>query len=583
MKKSIEEYVHELIEKNSLDCYIIFNSDSHINEIIGEKDRNVLRISGFSGSNGTVVISKEPCLITDSRYYLQAENESKFPLYKGKISDYLLEKGYKRVSFNTKILSSSSFKLLSLQFAKNSITFVQTDFHFAPENHKTAENDIINLEKMNIKQFLRFPGDEDNLEYNPMIKNYLSSIGFDVTDENLTGSFYQDKISKIRKLAGKKPVVFTELDTIAWVLNLRGADIPCTPVFYSYLIIEENKTTLFTNKRVSLEGVDVMKYEDFEVYLEKFKDVPTLISGDCNQYVFSILKNAETTDDIRKMQANKNRTELCGMALAYFFDGIALTELFAFIQNNAGFTEEDLANELHSIKSKFSGYVQPSFDTISATGSNAAIVHHRASKKMVDKKKVYLLDCGSHYYFGTTDTTRTMIFGEEVDSQLMHDYTLVLKGHLNAMLKHYPAKSKYSEIDAISRTFLLKEGKDYGHATGHGVGHFLCVHEAPPTVYMRGEDFIIPNQVFSIEPGYYKDGEYGIRIENLVISRKEEDGIKLQNITVVPYQNKIVEASMLTEEEKEYYNTCNLNCMKAFKKFLSFEAYEFLEKQCGPI
>ncbi|KAM0679697.1 hypothetical protein GINT2_002106 [Glugoides intestinalis] len=583
MKKSIEEYVHELVKKNNLDCYIIFNSDSHINEIIGEKDRNVLRISGFTGSNGTVIISKEPCLITDPRYYLQAEEESKFPLYKGKISDYILEKGYKRVSFNTKIVSSESFKALLKIFSNNSITFIPVEFHFLPECDKTDENEVINLEKMYLKDFLRFPGDVDSLEYNPMIKNYLLSIGLEVEDENLTGSFYQDKIAKIRKLACKKPVVFTELDTIAWILNLRGYDIPCTPVFYSYLIVEDNKTTLFTNKNVSLEGVDVIEYEGFEAYLEKLKDVPTLISGDCNQYVFSTLKNAEITDEIRRMQATKNKTELCGMALAYFFDGIALTELFAFIENNKGFSEEDLANELHNIKSKFKGYVQPSFDTISATGSNAAIVHHRASTKLVDKKNVYLLDCGSHYYFGTTDTTRTMIFGSEVNSQLKHDYTLVLKGHLNAMLRHYPAGSKYSEIDAISRSFLLKEKKDFAHATGHGVGHFLCVHEHPPTIYMKGEDCISSNQVFSIEPGYYKDGEYGIRIENLVISRKEGDGMKLQNITLVPYQNRIVDVSMLTEEEKDYYNNCNLNCIKAFKKFLSFEAYEFLERQCGAL
>lgn len=589
----IYNYIQKIMKEYSLDCYVVFNSDRHLNEYIDKKDMRVEAISRFSGSNGTVVISDEPCLITDSRYYIQAETQSLFPLYKGKLSEYIISKSYKRVSFDTRTISSSKFKQLMEKFQENEIQFIDTPYEYQSEINNQGElinqgeinnkNELIDLEELKLIDFINF---EDKY---PIIKDYIAKMGFEIDKlgPNVTGSSYKDKINRIRQLIGKRTLIVTELDTIAWILNLRGSDIQYNPVFYSYLIINQETTMIFCNKKIKRD-IRQMKYEEFESYISHIKG-DVVFSGDCNQYLYSKIENSRNKgkcsiiDDVRSLQAQKNDTELCGMVLAYFFDGWALTELFAFIHNNMEFTEEEISDELDRLKRRFKGYVQPSFETISSTGSNAAIVHHKASTEHVDKDKIYLIDSGSQYYFGTTDTTRTLFFGKNIDEKIKHDYTLVLKGQLNAMIQEYSRESKYSDIDEISRRFLKDEGKDFGHATGHGVGHFLCVHEHPPSVYPEAEDKIQENHVFSIEPGFYKDGEYGIRIENLVVSKFVEDRVKLVNITLVPYQNKMVEVDILTEEEKRFYNESNMECLNTLKRCLSFEGFEFLKQECGTI
>lgn len=569
----LEDYVRSI--SAGLDCYIIFNSDRHLNEYIGPQDMRVRLISGFEGSNGTVIYSREPCLITDSRYYIAAETQSRFPLYKGKVSEYLILKGYKRVSFDTRTISSASFASLQRSFAKNGIEFIETDFRYEIPSRCPENRELIDLEQKSLEEFLCR---NEHSGMDPHIIEYLRSLGLEDFGTNVTGSTYTEKLARIRSMIGDRALVVSELDTIAWILNLRGSDIDFNPLFYSYLVVSQGSAILFTDKTVRRD-VEVRKYNQFEEYIRRTANTPVLVSGDCNQFIFSQLKNAALTQDVRAMQATKNEVELAGMALSYFFDGIALTELFAFIQNNQGFTEADLSNELHKIKSGFKGYVGPSFDTISSTGSNAAIVHHKASECIVDKSKVYLIDSGSHYFFGTTDTTRTLFYGESIDEDLQHDYTLVLKGQLDAMIRVYGSGDKYSDIDLASRKHLKEENKNYGHATGHGVGHFLCVHEHPPIAHPDGDEGPVrPNQVFSVEPGYYREGLYGIRIENLVISRKTSDGIRLANITMVPYQRRMVDADMLSAEEKAFYNDFSRSCFELLKKYLSYEAYEFLRE-----
>lgn len=603
MIQTIGEYVQKLIEVHNLDCYVIFNSDMHLSEYVGLKDQRVKLISGFEGSNATIVISKEPCIITDSRYYIQAQAQSKFPLYKETLTSYIALKEYKRISFDTRTISFQRFKGLLEKFAETGVEFINTNFEYVIEAEE-ASGTVINLEKYNLEEFLKYPNIRDfsiqeaNLEcensnknklhnsgegINPLIKKYLNSLGFENFKGNVTGSSYKTKISKIRSIIGDRILILTELDTICWILNLRGDDIDYNPIFYSYLVIDTESAILFCNKDISLDTVTIREYKEFEKYLSILENKSVIISGDCNQYIYSKLNNVEVTDRIRVLQAHKNEIELCGMALAYFFDGLALTELFAFIDNNDNFTEEDLAVKLDSIKRNFPGYVQESFETISSTGVNSAIVHHKASKELVDKNKIYLIDCGSHYYFGTTDTTRTLFFGKNLSDEIRHNYTLVLKGHISAMMKKYSIGSKYSEIDLVSRSFLKKENKDFGHATGHGVGHFLCVHEHPPVIHPNSTNEIESEHVFSVEPGYYKENEYGIRIENLVISRKTETGIALQNITLVPYQNIVVDEKILTKEEKDFYNQSNSNCRKFLKSFLSDGACKYLENSSGEI
>lgn len=584
--------VQELMLKHNLDCHLAFTADCHLNEYIGPADQKVQFLTLFTGSNGIAITSKEPALYTDSRYYVQAAKESRYPLYKERCSEYIIDKKYKRVGFDTRLVSCEAFKKLKEIFDKNEITFIEVIEDDIPVRPR---NKLIYLEKFMFSDYLKYKENDD------AIKNYLKSLGFNDFEQNVTGSFYQDKIQKVKDIAGDKILVITELDTISWILNIRGSDIDYNPIFYSYMIVSKDKCILFTDHPISLgEEIEIKRYSEFEGYVKAIKDKSVLISGGCSQYIYSQFTDVEITDAVRDTQTSKNMTELAGMVLSYVYDGIALTNLFGFIKSSTKkLTENDLANKLHELKLIMPGYVGPSFETISSTGTNSAIVHHSSSDAEVDINNVYLLDSGSHYHFGTTDTTRTLYFGsfdecniksEEKTSDgiekknlaplqnFIHDNTLVFQGQINVMIKKYKRDEKYSEIDRIAREYLKNEDKSFGHATGHGVGHFLCVHEHPPTVGPNSEILIKENHVFSIEPGYYKENEYGIRIENLVFSKLENDNYSLVNMTMVPYQLSILDMEMLTAEEKSFINSFNKQCYPLLEKYVSPEGLAFLKE-----
>lgn len=583
----LEEYIKDISKE--VECYVIFNSDCHLNEYIHENDRIVYKISNFSGSNGTVVLCKNPVLLTDSRYYISAIQESKFPLFKGTLEDYLIQEKIKSISFDTKTISSKRFKNL-LKFCEDkNISFIQTCFEWK-ETSNTHKNMLIDLEMYRLKDFLDFEylkknslTDRKNQDKIFTFEEVFSTFKVD-HNECIAGISYKEKISMIQKSIRNDLLFVSELDTIAWILNLRGSDIEYNPLFYSYLLISNENVVFFCDKEIERD-LHLKHYDDITTYLKTLKDQNIIVSGDCNQFMYSILEeqnNVRLSSEFRTLQSTKNENELFGMALAYFYDGIALTELFCYMNEAEKFTEKDVGDKLHEIKLKFKGYIGPSFETISCTSGNCAIVHHRATNRIVEKNKAYLIDCGSQYLFGTTDTSRTMFFGNESDvhADLKHDYTLVLKGQLNSMMTEYK-DSFYCEIDKISRQYLKDEGKDFGHATGHGVGHFLCVHEMPPCVSPGYKEKITENQVFSIEPGFYKENSYGIRIENLVISRQTtENTISLLNITLVPYQNKLLQLDIMTKEEKEYYSQCNQKCIDILQNYVSNSALEFLERDC---
>lgn len=610
-----EKMLRCIMQEHNLDAFLTFTADSHLNEYIGPQDQRVQRLTGFSGSNGIAITCDEPCLLTDPRYYIQAANESTYPLCKDPLSVYIAGKGYKRVGLDPRFISSRGFKRYAEALEKNGVALVGVA-EDEPCDRPTSS--LVYLERIKLQDFLSFPGAGDK------IVEHLNSMGLRDFGQNVTGSHYKDKIERVRRVAGDRRLIVTELDTICWILNIRAFDIEYNPVVYSFLAIDSGSAVLFTDHQVDIEGIAVRKYFEFEQFLNSIKDERVLVSGDCNYFIYSQFEDIELTDEIRSMQASKNETELAGMALSYFYDGVGLTNLFGYMASSAGFTERDIADKLDQLKRGLPGYVGPSFETIACTGTNSAIVHHSCTDAVVDKSRVFLLDSGSHYYFGTTDTTRTMLFGDvrsaagdnnnddecamanfdknndridftdniisvdennnticdtdHSEDSLIHDNTLVFKGQITAMMKCYASDAKYADIDDISRSFLKKEEKDFGHATGHGVGHFLCVHEHPPTIASKSELALCASHVFSIEPGYYREGEYGIRIENLVFSRAASSGMELVNITMVPYQLRMLEARALTQEEKEYVNEFSRRCYALLKDCVTPEGLAFLEE-----
>lgn len=583
--ESYPEKVERLVREHGLDCYLTFTADCHLNEYIDPEDQRVRKLTGFCGSNGTAITCKDSRLVTDSRYFIQAAHESSYPLFKGKATDYIIDTGLRRVGLDTRLISSTRFLSLQKTLGEKGIEIVEI---VEEESIGRPVSELIHLEKVMLSSFINYRCDANNNESSTdgKIIRYLNSLGFYHFDNNVTGSFYADKILRVRELAGDGVVIITELDTIAWVLNTRASDIEYNPVFYAYLVVSRERVLLFTDHSVSLSGVEVDRYANFEKFLPEIRDRQVLVSGDCNYFVYSQFKSIGLTDAVRKAQADKNEIELAGMVLSYVYDGIALTDLFGYMSANDGFTERDIADKLDELKRRLPGYVGPSFETISSTGTNSAIVHHRSTAARVDKDAVFLLDSGSHYYFGTTDTTRTVLFsstapsGDRADAvrELVHDNTLVFKGQINAMLTRYGKDMTYADIDRISRSYLKNEGKDFGHATGHGVGHFLCVHEHPPTVFSGSTQSVTSSHVFSVEPGFYREDVYGIRIENLVYSKKTGEQHELVNITMVPYQLSLLEREMLSPEETAFVNAFNERCRWLLRDFVSPEGLLFLDQ-----
>ncbi|KAH9411638.1 methionine aminopeptidase [Ordospora pajunii] len=586
------EAVLELMAEIGVSVYLSFASDEHLNEYIGKGDERIRFLTGFSGSNGIAVTCRHPVLYTDSRYYIQAINELKAYRLKKMGEDEKLEDYIESVCENKqvgvcgKLISSKMYDDLEKKLALKGLMLRHIDVDLVDQVWKDKPcrifNEVYAIENKMIfeyqMQLARICNDE---EYKRKLEDMAAE-----KNTSVAGMPYRQKLQKIRSIAGEwKTLAITDLDTIAWVFNLRGSDIMYNPVFYSYCLISADAVKLFVNWKLEIDGVEVYAYDDFEEHA-RLVDEDVLVSGRCNAHVRSMFRNVEYTGSIRQLQSVKTDVEITGFCLAYVYDGIALTRLFEWIDENLdeGITEEMVASKLDAIKREFDGYVQPSFGTIVGGGPNGAIVHHKAGLKVLQRSELILIDSGSQYVFGTTDTTRTLHFGVP-SSEQKRNYTLVLKGQLRAMQMRFKPSMPASSLDTLSRMDLMKEGLDYGHATGHGVGHFLCVHESPPSISSNSSEVLMPGMVFSIEPGYYKEGEYGIRIENLVCITGTDNGFNaVENLTLVPYQLKMVDVCLMNEDEVDYLNKVSRGIRESLEPFMiGSPGYKFLVENTVPI
>ncbi|CAD25247.1 AMINOPEPTIDASE P-LIKE PROTEIN [Encephalitozoon cuniculi GB-M1] len=582
----------ELMKSHGVDAYLTFTSDDHLNEYRGEGDERVRFLTGFSGSNGIAVTCSHPVLYTDSRYYIQAGNQSKkYKLKKMEedegIDEYL-EKVCKcrRVGICKRLIGAQKYESLEAKLGARGIALKPVDQDLVDllwkDRPKRVFNKVYSIEG---EKFCKYQMELAGLCKDPAYKDALRN-GMAGNDVSVVGKTYKDKLKDIRSLLGPdQTLIVTELDTIAWMFNLRGSDIPYNPVFYSYAILSKDFAKLFTNEKdIRLDGVEICPYDDFERHAAMVGG-GAVISGECNAYVKDLFKDAEYCSKIRHLQSQKAEIEIEGFRLSYVFDGMALVELFEWIDLNLekGISEKDVKEKLDEIKKRFSGYVQPSFESIVGGGPNGAIVHHKAGDRIMSRDELILIDSGSQYMFGTTDTTRTLHLGNPSDEE-RKNYTRVLKGHLRSMRMRFKSHMQSSVLDSLSRMDLWGEKLDYGHATGHGVGHFLCVHESPPSIsYSNG--LLSPGQVFSIEPGFYKEGEYGIRIENLVYLKDIGDKFyEIANLTLVPYHLGLVDTSMMSEEEIGYLDRINKEIRSALEPLMRGGlGYRYLIENTAPI
>ncbi|KAI5151688.1 Xaa-Pro aminopeptidase, partial [Enteropsectra breve] len=435
-------------------------------------------------------------------------------------------------------------------------------------------------------------------EENEMSSHFLSPqqiIGMtvDLDGKNITGSLRSDKISMARSFLGEKEaLIITELDTIAWLFNLRGTDITNNFVFYSYAYISKKETILFVDSKIKLKDVTVKPYEDFEKYIKKIKASKVYVSGRCNALIDSTLKNIEFTDHIRNKQAIKTDAEIYGSFMANLHDAAALMELFEWLSNREKVSEKEIQQKLISIKLKNNNFLTTSFNSIVAFGKNGASMHHTATDDILYKtssntglngsinennksnsnpqKKetndpasnnetnssqnggfenmMLLIDSGSQYIFGTTDITRTINLKPNKEDQQY--YTMVLKAVIAGIVVQKEALTG-KDIDTAARNVIKENGHEYNSATGHGLGSALFVHEAPPHIG-NSEKVLETNMVYTVEPGVYLESKFGIRIEETVFLETVKKMKKSVLLSSMPLHMKLIDTSLLNDQEKSW-------------------------------
>lgn len=456
-----------------------------------------------------------------------------------------------------------------------------------------------------------------------------------VLPQKYAGKDFEEKIADLRKELDKKKtagMVISMLDEIAWLFNLRGSDIPYNPVFFSYAAVTHDTATLYVDASKLDDAVyehlgksvTVKPYEDLFPDLNiisqsvgekpqqngienvKPKHSKILVSNKASWALTLGLGGEEKVEEARSPVADakavKNETELEGMRQCHIRDGAALIQYFAWLEDqlvnkSAKIDEVEGADKLEEIRSKGEHFRGLSFDTISSTGPNAAVIHYKPERggcSVIDSKAVYLCDSGAQYLDGTTDTTRTLHFGQPTEMEIKA-YTLVLKGVIALDRAVFPKGTTGFAIDVLAREALWREGLDYRHGTGHGVGSFLNVHEGPIGVGTRSayaEVSLSIGNVLSDEPGYYEDGNFGIRIENMIMAKEattnhkfgDKPWLTFEHVTMVPMCRKLIDSSILNKEEKQWLNEYHAEVWDKTHRYFTDElTTSWLKRETAPI
>ena len=537
-----------------IDGYVVPKNDEFFSEF-SSKDR-LKFISNFTGSAGYAVILKDSnYLFVDGRYTIQSKIESSKNF---KILDY------------AKIVDTDVFKNLNLGIDPTLFTSKQIKKFFLKNNKITIikENLIDKVYKIQNKK-----------------KTFFYSIS-----EKITGESHFKKIAKVSSFLKKNNcdyLFITAPENIAWLLNIRGYDSPTSPVPNCnllltkkkkvYLIAERNKTTKLINEK-KIKKNQIIDPKNISKLFNNLKKGNIIIDEKtCSLYFEKILENnlilIKKKDPIYLLKSIKNDIEIKNMINTHVIDGVALTKFIYWIKNlkKLDITEVDAQDKLEKIRKMNSKYLFPSFNTIAGSGKNGAIVHYRATKnntKLLKKNEIFLCDSGGQYKFGTTDVTRTICFSDQ-NKNVKKIFTNVLKGHIAVVEANINKITTGKLIDKEARKFLKKDGLDYNHGTGHGVGFFLNVHEGPQAISKSNSIKIQEGMILSNEPGYYKKGKFGIRIENLVYVNRIKKKLFFKNLTLAPIEKDLIDPKLLNKKEKDYLFNYNLEVYSKISPFLN--------------
>jgi Xaa-Pro aminopeptidase len=553
MNKEINE-LREKFKKYNIDGYVVPKNDDYFTEY--SKINRLKIISNFSGSAGLAIILKDKnYLFTDGRYTIQSEIES--------------GKYFKIVSYE-KIINCKLFKNLRLGLDPKLFTQQQIKNYFLKNNQiKFLSNNLI-----------------DEIKNHKVVK----SIPFFSLKDEIVGESRKSKIDKIINYLKKNKadnLFVTAPENVAWILNIRGGDGPNSPVPNSRLIISKSKKIFFIAEPYKAKRLIKEKIIN-KNQLIPTNDLPEKIltlSGknfitdkkSCSVFYENIIKSKfkiiNREDPSYLLKAIKNNTEIDNMISSHVIDGVALTKFIYWIKkvNKKKITEVDAQIKLEKFRKKNNKYLYPSFETIAGAGENGAIVHYRAKKsscRTIRKNDIFLCDSGGQYKYGTTDVTRTICFTKPKPS-IKNIFTKVLKGHIAVANTDLKLHNTGKKIDDRARKYLIESKLDYAHGTGHGVGFFLNVHEGPQSISKLNKVKIQEGMILSNEPGYYKKGSYGIRIENLVIVKKDKKKICFENLTLAPIEKDLINFNLLTKSEKNYLFKYHLDVYSKLSKYLS--------------
>ncbi|MBP5562223.1 MAG: aminopeptidase P family protein [Muribaculaceae bacterium] len=583
------EALRQLMKKKNVDAVIVPGTDPHHSEYVSDHWKFRDWLTGFTGTNGTAVVTAQDAgLWTDSRYFLQAEQElagSGFELHREAIPGEATIEEWLAANLGEDAMLALDGRLFSLLDVNRYENFcAENGFMFAPD----------------------FPMADllwQDRPARPMSKAF-------VHDEALAGETVDEKVERlVEKIEeqGCDSMFIAALDEIAWLYNLRGSDVACTPVAIAFayvsdrdrvLFIDEEKLTPEVKAHLDKYKIRVREYDDVERFLTHRNSDnmilldPNTVSDAMGQAL--LCGKVYAASPINALKAVKNETQIEGFRKAHERDGVALVRLMRWLEQavpGGNVTELDVAAHAIEERSREEYYRGDSFEMIAGYKEHGAIVHYSAtpdSAATLAPDGLFLIDTGGQYLDGTTDITRTITLGNPTEQE-RHDYTLVLKGHLALARAQFPVGTCGVQLDALARMPLWLEGLGYGHGTGHGVGHFLGCHEGPHSIRTNLNPVALrPGMVTSDEPGLYKAGEYGIRIENLLLVVEGEENefghfLRFENLTLFPYDSRLIDLRMLTPDEVEQINAYHRLVYERLSPALTAEEQAWLTDKCRPL
>lgn len=585
------ESLREVMRREHLSAFIFPSTDAHQSEYVADHWQGRTWISGFNGSAGTAVVTmKSAALWTDSRYFLAAEEQ----------------------------LKGTEFQLMKLKIEGTPTISEWLAQELQGENAEVGLDGMVNSyhETMGLIADLRKSGGitvRTNFDPLGLIwtdRPAIPANPVEIQPMEFAGESVASKISRIRTALRQRHadgMLISALDDIAWTLNLRGTDVHCVPVFVSYLLISSQQVSLYVDSAkindevkayLTENGISLYPYNKVAEGLERYSEYNILLDGDETSYfLWKTVKCQEIIagkSPIPAMKAQKNDREIAGFRQAMLRDGVAMVKFLRWLKpavEAGGQTEISIDRKLTSLRAEQHLFRDISFDTIAGYQAHGAIVHYEATPETdvaLKPEGLILIDSGAQYQDGTTDITRTIALGP-VTEEMKHVYTLVLKGHIQLELAKFPDGASGTQLDALARECMWREGYNYLHGTGHGVGSYLSVHEGPHQIRMEWKPTPLrAGMTVTNEPGLYLSGKFGVRIENTLLIKDYQTTefgkfLQMESLTLCPIDLIPVDFSMLQPEEIEWLDTYHRDVFEKLSPYLEGEDLEWLREATRPV